>query len=174
MARMTQRNPAEKTEKRANDGIPGIGLGMALPKVSTNLLSGLMEAVAGAPFDGKADLPDLARILRMEVDDLFPIVETLQLLRMAELEEGDVSLTEFGQRFVHSDVDQRKKLFADHLIAYVPLAALIRRVLDERPSHRAPFTRFCEEFGGYNVGGSGRGNHARRHFMGPLWRTVQL
>ncbi|MDO1580722.1 ABC transporter ATP-binding protein [Rhizobium oryzicola] len=144
-ARMTQRNPAEKTEKRANDGIPGVGLGMALPKVSTNLLSGLMEAVAGAPFDGKADLPDLARILRMEVDDLFPIVETLQLLRMAELEEGDVSLTEFGQRFVHSDVDQRKKLFADHLIAYVPLAALIRRVLDERPTHRAPFTRFCEE-----------------------------
>ena len=28
---------------------------------------------------------------------------------------------------------------------FVPIAALIRRVLEERPSHRAPYTRFSEE-----------------------------
>ena len=27
----------------------------------------------------------------------------------------------------------------------MPIAALIRRVLDERPSHRAPYRRFSEE-----------------------------
>ena len=27
----------------------------------------------------------------------------------------------------------------------MPIAALIRRVLDERPSHRAPFSRFSEQ-----------------------------
>jgi NitT/TauT family transport system ATP-binding protein len=36
-------------------------------------------------------------------------------------------------------------LFAHHLLAYVPLAAHIRQVLDARPDHRAPFSRFREE-----------------------------
>jgi NitT/TauT family transport system ATP-binding protein len=76
---------------------------------------------------------------------LFPLGETLQLLRFAELEEGDIKLTAAGKRFVEADVDHRKKLFGDHLLAYVPLAARIRKVLDERPSHRAPATRFREE-----------------------------
>jgi NitT/TauT family transport system ATP-binding protein len=142
---MTQRMPVEKTGKRAAEGFPGTGIGMALPRLSTNLLAGLMETVAAPPYKGEADLPDLAATLQMESDELFPIVETLQLLRFAELAEGDVKLTESGRRFVDSEVDARKRLFAEHLATYVPLAALIKRVLDERPSHRAPFTRFSEE-----------------------------
>jgi hypothetical protein len=51
----------------------------------------------------------------------------------AELAEGDLRLTEAGRRFVDLDPDGRKRLFAQHLLAYVPLAGHIRRVLDERP-----------------------------------------
>ncbi len=36
-------------------------------------------------------------------------------------------------------------MFAHHLISYVPLAAHIKRVLDERASHRAPVSRFRDE-----------------------------
>ena len=36
-------------------------------------------------------------------------------------------------------------MFAEHLDANVPLIGLIRRVLDERPSHTAPATRFRNE-----------------------------
>ncbi|MFG1241180.1 ABC transporter ATP-binding protein [Xanthobacter versatilis] len=147
--RMTQRTPAEKEARKGEGALPGTGIGMALPHISTNLISGLMEALAAPPYAGKADLPDLAATLQMEVDELFPIVETLQLMRFAELEAGDVTLTEAGRRFVDLDVDARKRLFAEHLLAYVPLAALIRRVLDERPSHKAPFTRFSEELEDY-------------------------
>jgi NitT/TauT family transport system ATP-binding protein len=143
--RMTQRAPAGKAEKRVSEGFPGTGIGMALPRISTNLLSGLMETLAAPPYGGKADLPDIAATLQMEADELFPIAEALQLLRFAEMAEGDVQLTDAGRRFVDSEVDARKRLFAEHLVAYVPLAALVKRVLDERPSHRAPFTRFSEE-----------------------------
>jgi NitT/TauT family transport system ATP-binding protein len=143
-ALMTNRAPPEKG-KRPPAGFPGTGIGMALPLVSTNRLAGLMEALAGPPYEGKADLPHLAATLQKEADELFPIAETLQLLRLAELAEGDIRLTEYGRRFVVSDVDARKRLFAEHLLTYVPIAALINRVLDERPSHRAPFARFREE-----------------------------
>jgi NitT/TauT family transport system ATP-binding protein len=130
----------------SRDGaFPGLGLGMALHDVSTNLLAGLMETIAGPPYKGRADLPALAESLQMAVDDLFPVAETLQLLRFAELAEGDIKLTPAGLRFAEADVDARKRLFGDHLRAFVPLAARIRMVLDERPSHWARSARFLEE-----------------------------
>jgi len=130
----------------AREGLfPGTGISMALPRVSPNVLSGLMETVAAPPYDGRADLPPLAASLQLEIDDLFPVAETLQLLRFAEVAEGDIRLTEAGRRFVQSDLDQRKRLFAQHLLTYVPLAGHIKRVLDERASHRAPASRFRDE-----------------------------
>ena len=124
---------------------PGLGIGSVLPQVSSNLLAGLMEAVAAAPFNGKADLPEIASDLQMEIDELFPVAETLQMLRFAELEGGDLKLTEDGLAFVHSTIDERKRIFSRHLLNYVPLASHIRRVLDERASHSARKSRFIDE-----------------------------
>jgi NitT/TauT family transport system ATP-binding protein len=124
---------------------PGLGIGSVLPQVSTNLLAGLIEAVAAAPFSGKADLPEIASDLQMEIDELFPVAETLQMLRFAELEGGDLKLTEDGLAFAHAAVDERKRIFLRHLLTYVPLAAHIRRVLDERASHSARKSRFIDE-----------------------------
>jgi NitT/TauT family transport system ATP-binding protein len=123
---------------------PGLGIGSVLPHVSSNLLAGLMEAVAAPPFNGKADLPEIASDLQMEIDELFPVAETLQLLRFAELEGGDLKLTEDGLAFAHAAIDERKRIFLRHLLTYVPLAAHIRRVLDERASHSARKSRFID------------------------------
>jgi NitT/TauT family transport system ATP-binding protein len=124
---------------------PGTGIDMILPRVSTNLLSGLLETVAGPPYNGKADLPDIASALHMEVDDLFPVAETLQMLRFAEIEGGDMSLSEEGRRFAAAPLAERKRLFAHHLVTYVPLAAHIRRILDVRAGARTPKRRFRDE-----------------------------
>src|SRR5262249_1040331 len=45
--------------------------------------------------------------------------------------------------------DERKALFRQHLLTYVPIATHIRRVLDERPAHHAPFSRFKDELEDY-------------------------
>jgi NitT/TauT family transport system ATP-binding protein len=124
---------------------PGLGIGSILPQVSTNLLSGLMEAVAAPPFNGTADLPKIASDLQMEIDELFPVAETLQMLRFAEVEGGDIKLAEDGLAFAHAALDERKRIFMRHLLTYVPLAAHIRRVLDERASHSARKSRFIDE-----------------------------
>ena len=140
-ARMTERPPG----KAMQGSFPGTGISMQLPRVSPNILAGLMEAVAAEPYRGRADLPALAATLQMEIDDLFPVSETLQLLRFAEVAEGDIRLTDAGRRFVQFDVDARKKMFAQHVLAYVPLAQHIKRVLDERGAHTAPLSRFSDE-----------------------------
>ncbi len=142
-ALMTKRT--EPAHPNRDGSFPGVGFGMILPRVSTNTLAGLLEALAAPPYNGKADLPDIAGTLQMEIDELFPASETLQLLRFAEVEAGDIKLTQAGKKFAEADINARKKLFGDHMLAYVPLAARIRRVLDERASHRAPADRFMQE-----------------------------
>ena len=142
--RMTQRGATE--EARRSDGLfPGLGIGMLLPQVSTNTLAGLMEAIAAEPFKGRADLPELAAALHYEADELFGVAETLQLMRFAELEGGDIRLSAAARGYVEADVDARKQLFARHLLAYVPLAAYIRRELDKAPSHELSARRIREE-----------------------------
>jgi NitT/TauT family transport system ATP-binding protein len=121
------------------------GIDMSLPRVSANTMAGLIEAIAGAPFNGKADLPELARSTQMEVDDLFPVAEALQLFRFAEVEGGDIRLTDLGRQFAEGEVDQRKRLFQHQLLGNVPLAAHVRRVLQERANHEAPRSRFLDE-----------------------------
>jgi NitT/TauT family transport system ATP-binding protein len=66
-------------------------------------------------------------------------------LRFADIEGGDIQLTETGKQFAEAGVDDRKKLFQRQLLAHVPLAAHIRRVLQDRANHEAPKRRFVDE-----------------------------
>ncbi len=148
-ARMTQR-PEPKSQPAGGAGnIPGTGVGMVLDHVSSNVLSGLIETLAAEPYNGHADLPVLAGQLQLEADEILHLGEALQLLRFAQLSEGDLVLTDAGKRFAHLETDARKKMFAQHLVEFVPVMGLIKRVLDERPSHTAPAARFRNELEDY-------------------------
>ena len=137
------RRPVPSTRAVAAAAV--VSIAVPLHRVGTNQMAGLMEALAGPPYNGRADLPALAEALQYEADELLPLGETLQLLHFAVLEEGDIHLTDEGRRFVAADTEERKELFAAALTAYVPLARLIRQVVDERWNHRASAVRFRDE-----------------------------
>jgi NitT/TauT family transport system ATP-binding protein len=137
---------ARRVERMREQQIKGnAGIEMPLTHVSPNQISGLIEALAAPPYDGKADLPDIAYEQELEVDELFPVAEAMQLLRLADVEGGDIKLTHMGKRFADADLNERKEIFNRALMDRVPLAAHIRRILDERTSHSAPKTRFLDE-----------------------------
>jgi len=144
-ALMTRRAP--EPPKATTAAAPAVDVTFATPlqPVSTNLLAGLIESLAAHPYNGRADLPALAAALQLEADELLPMGEALQLLTFGVLEEGDIKLTDAGREFAHAETDGRKKLFADALLAHVPLVAAIRRTLDERWNHRASAVRFRDE-----------------------------
>jgi NitT/TauT family transport system ATP-binding protein len=121
------------------------GIDMPLHHVSPSLIAGLIEALAAPPYGGKADLPDIAYEQELEVDELFPVAEAMQLLRLAEVEGGDIKLTHMGKRFADAELNERKEIFSRALQNYVPLAAHIKKVLDDRASHSAPRARFRDE-----------------------------
>jgi NitT/TauT family transport system ATP-binding protein len=124
---------------------PVATISTVLPRVSANLLAGLVETLAAAPYNGRADLPVLADELHLEIDELFPVADALQLLRLAETEGGDIKLTDTGKQFAEMATDDRKRLFQRQLVSYVPLAAHIRDVLQGRTNHAAPKSRFFDE-----------------------------
>ena len=122
-----------------------IGIGYRLPDAAVQQLSGLVDNLAEPAFGGRADLPHLADLVGLAMDELFPLIEALQLLGFAHVSGGDIELTIAGRGYAEADMLARKQLFAEALLKHIPLAAHIRRVLDERPGHRAPAARFLRE-----------------------------
>ncbi|MCE0744388.1 nitrate/sulfonate/bicarbonate ABC transporter ATP-binding protein [Acetobacter sicerae] len=120
---------------------------LPIAAVSVGSMVGLIEALAAPPVNGRADLPLLAAKAHLELDDLFPLVEALQILELAEVEDGDLLLTHEAQRFAESDFDERKTILRHALLNAVPLVKTICAVLDERPSHTVGADRFRDELG---------------------------
>lgn len=122
-----------------------ISIGYRLPDVTPSEISGLIETMNTPEFSKRIDLPELADNLVMDVDDLFPLTEALEILGFAKVSAGDIELSEIGNAFADADLLERKHLFAKQLIQRVPLASQIRRILDERRGNRASEERFLSK-----------------------------
>ncbi|MER5304058.1 nitrate/sulfonate/bicarbonate ABC transporter ATP-binding protein [Streptomyces lasiicapitis] len=114
--------------------------GTPLPAATVDGLSGLAEMVAHR--GGRCDLADLADELGLDVDDMLPQVDALDLLGFARVSGDDLVLTEAGTAFAEADVQTSKPLFA-HAATEVPLVKLITNSLLQRPEAavRAGFFR---------------------------------
>jgi len=124
---------------------PAVGIGYRLPNASIQQLTGLIEALCLPPYSGRADLPHIAESTQISDEDMFVLVEAMQVLGFANAAGGDIEATAAGRAFADADILHRKQLFAEHLVKSVPLVAHIRKVLDERPGHQAPEGRFVAE-----------------------------
>jgi len=113
-----------------------------LPRAAINRLNGFVETLAAPAYQGECGLPEIAGALALKVNELLPVVAALQLLGFAELRGTTIRLTAAGRVFAGSATEERKRLFREHLLRFVPLAAHVVQVLEERPDHRAPRERF--------------------------------
>lgn len=124
-----------------------IGLGYRLPDVEPSEFTGLIETMKS--FDGHIDLPELADEIMMNIDDLFPIIETLEIMGFATVSNGDIQLSELGKTFSESDLQTRKQMFAKCLNDKVPLTRYILKFLHEKPSHKVSEERFLSTLENY-------------------------
>ncbi len=114
-----------------------------LPDANISEWIGLLETIADHP-KARFDLPDLADELSLDVDDLFPITEALQLFHFATISGGDIMITQAGRDFCAADMQQRKQMFSRQLLDSIPLAHYIRSRLDGAPGHRLSKDIFLE------------------------------
>ena len=114
-----------------------IDIGYRLPEASISEVTGLLETLNAPENNGKMDLPDVADILMLDIDELFPLTELLEILQFAKVSKGDITITETGKAFVEADILERKKIFSATLKKHVPLARYIYDQLVRHPRHRA-------------------------------------
>jgi NitT/TauT family transport system ATP-binding protein len=123
--------------------------GYRLPQTDISRIESVLVLLAGAPFLGRADLPQLAEEAELPDEELFPTYEALGLLGLAVVEKGDIALTPLGRRYVEAEQTLRQEIFGQQLLTHVPLAARIRQRLEAEPTGtlpEKPFIELLEEF----------------------------
>ncbi|MBN1684567.1 MAG: nitrate/sulfonate/bicarbonate ABC transporter ATP-binding protein [Gammaproteobacteria bacterium] len=124
-------------EKIIGKGKKEIDLGYRLPDAPISQLIGLIELIAEEQeTDQAVDLPKIADELMLDIDDLLSLTEVLDILHLAKEAEGDIKLTEAGLQFEKADILLRKKIFATHLLMYVPLVRHIYNILNASHNQR--------------------------------------
>lgn len=129
--------PLDERIPQEENRFANIDIGYRLPDASVAEVTGLLEILNASEHQGKMDLPDVADFLALDIDNLFPLTELLEILRFAKVSKGDITITEEGRAFVEADILERKKIFSIHLKKYVPLARYIYDQLIRHPRHRA-------------------------------------
>jgi NitT/TauT family transport system ATP-binding protein len=132
-------------DKIAGVRYKNIGLHYRLPKVEISELTGLIETLSSTEYSGMAELAEVAENLHLDIDELFPLTDVLEIFRFAYIQDGNLALTDLGKTFAEVDILKQKEIFAKQLINHVPLARHIQRVLEERYNKTATEDRFLTE-----------------------------
>ena len=119
-------------------------LGDRLPETDINRIEGIIELLADAPFNGKADLPMLAEETELTDKQLIEISHALSLLGFAKVADGDIILTPLGKSYVNAPNTERHIIFGEQLLAHVPLVAYIRQGLEQDASGDLPKDLFIK------------------------------
>ncbi len=116
-----------------------------LPPVVVSVMIGLIEEIVSDPHKEIFHLQDLSESLHMDIEDLFPVIELLDMLHFAEITDGEIKLTKTGKSFADADILDKKEIFAQHLMRYIPLVKDIRDQLDAAEGHSIPEEHFLNE-----------------------------
>jgi NitT/TauT family transport system ATP-binding protein len=111
-----------------------------LPHATAGGMAGLLEFLNER--GGQEDLYHLAEELLMDVDDLFPIVDTAVMLGFAKSSQGDVQITSLGKEFADADIATRKQIFREAAIGHVIVIHQIRNALERKTDHTVPLEFF--------------------------------
>lgn len=125
MTNPTERVPPFRPEApAAQPEAPPLRAFQLIPHVEVGQITGLIERLhAGAD---REDIYAVGRDLNLEVDDLLPLVQAVDLLGLGDIEEGDVYLTPVGVRFADASMLERKEIFREQARLHVQL---IREIL---------------------------------------------
>ncbi|AFY73936.1 ABC-type nitrate/sulfonate/bicarbonate transport system, ATPase component [Synechococcus sp. PCC 7502] len=107
----------------------------SLPQVRIGSIAGLLELLEDRQ---EKDLYRLGQDLQLEVDDILPIVEAAKLMSFVTVTEGDINLTPLGLQFIAGNIDERKQLVQNQLLANIPLIQQIRLLLQAKRNQRLP------------------------------------
>ena len=106
---------------------------MPNPHAGVSEIIGLLEAIND--FSGSVDASVLADDFDLEIDEIYPAIESAELLGFISTPEGNVKLTDVGTKFLRADIQLRKDLLRDQMLKIESISKLLGR-LRESEDHR--------------------------------------
>lgn len=113
-----------------------------LPHVRPGSIIGLLELLLER--GGRADMWEFAQGLNLEVDDIYPSIEGANMLGFIEVKEGDIIITEKGEKIALADIPTQKILFREAVLENVPLIKQIYSILKETNKKQLPKDFFID------------------------------
>ena len=113
---------------------------LRLPHARAGGMAGFLEVLAD--HGGREDLHRLSHQLMLEADDLLPIVDACTLLGFVRVAEGDAEITDQGRAVAAADIQTRKKLVREALLAHVPLMSQMNSALQSKADGTMPLEFF--------------------------------
>ncbi|MDC3180691.1 nitrate/sulfonate/bicarbonate ABC transporter ATP-binding protein [Gammaproteobacteria bacterium] len=106
-----------------------------LPNVAVSNITGLLEFLASAEQNEQYDLSDVAEEMHLDIDELLPVAESLEILRFASVAQGKFNLAQIGEDFANASILDQKKIFARQLLDHIPLAKYVRGRIEHSTNH---------------------------------------
>lgn len=93
-------------------------------KADISQVLGLLDLLKS--YDGKTDIATLTSKLMMDIEDLFPIIDTAEYLGLVTVINGDVQLTDIGYKLSESKLLEQKKIIKNQIISLEPFASIMK------------------------------------------------
>jgi NitT/TauT family transport system ATP-binding protein len=113
---------------------------LMLPHVRAGGVAGFLEILVD--HGGRQDLHRISHQLMLESDDLLPIAAACALLGFATVDQGDAEITKLGREFAAADIQRRKQVFREAVLAHVPLLQQMASALQAKADGTMPLEFF--------------------------------
>jgi len=84
-----------------------------VPRAHFSEVVGLLESIKH--FGGRTDLARIAAELKLELDDILPVVDAAESLGFVKVDSGDIALTEDGHSFLDKGIRGKKLILREKL-----------------------------------------------------------
>lgn len=136
------------SSSRVGGRLRSIDMHYRLPSVDIESLIGLVEALHSGEPSQRVELSELSEELHLDLDEILPIIECLQLVRFAQLRSGKVELTFAGKLFANASLLDQKQIFSRQLLDYLPIIKHIHERLTanrDQAIHQSEFIDLLAE-----------------------------
>ncbi len=114
-----------------------------LPTAGINQVFGLLDLVRA--YNGRTDVAKLNIDLRVDIDELLPIIDTAEYLGLVAVQQGDIALTELGRKALGARMNERKKILRDKLQPLEPFVDVAKLLSEKKELSRIDLGRFVNQ-----------------------------
>src|SRR5215831_15696112 len=113
-----------------------------LPTAGVNQVFGLLDLVRA--YNGRTDVAKLNIELRVDIDELLPIIDTAEYLGLVSVQQGDISITDLGNKALTARMTERKAIIGQRLQSMEPFSDVANLLKEKKELSRLDLGRFVD------------------------------